>query len=218
MVRSQYCETSQQVFVGPLPVQRLFLLEREKSLGPQGQQRPVESNWVWNINFPFGKRRNLHFWTIDSLPSRWPWLLTWNSFYFDEVHICLSFWVYLDLPELKYLQPLPSSWLAIGLAGWICGLFIPSSKAGIQMASLKTPALVCAVLSCFSRVWLSVTPWTVARQAPLSMGFLQARTLEWVAPPSSRWPSRSRDRTHSLTSPALAGGSLPLAPPGKSQP
>ena len=100
MVRSQYSETSQQVFVGPLCVQRLFLLEREKSLGPQDQQRPVESNWVWNINFPFGKRRNLHFWTIDSLPSRWPWLLTWNSFYFDEVHICLSFWVYLDLPEL----------------------------------------------------------------------------------------------------------------------
>ena len=25
------------------------------------------------------------------------------------------------------------------------------------------------------------TPWTVACQAPLSMGFLQARILEWVA-------------------------------------
>ena len=28
--------------------------------------------------------------------------------------------------------------------------------------------------------------WTVARQAPLSMGILQARILEWVAMPSSR--------------------------------
>ena len=28
----------------------------------------------------------------------------------------------------------------------------------------------CAVLSCFSRVWLFATPWTVACQAPLSMG------------------------------------------------
>ena len=30
------------------------------------------------------------------------------------------------------------------------------------------------------------TPWTVARQAPLSTGILQARILEWVAMPSSR--------------------------------
>ena len=27
------------------------------------------------------------------------------------------------------------------------------------------------------------TPWTAARQAPLSMGILQARILEWVAMP-----------------------------------
>ena len=27
----------------------------------------------------------------------------------------------------------------------------------------------------------SATPWTVAGQAPLSVGFFQARTLEWVA-------------------------------------
>ena len=32
-----------------------------------------------------------------------------------------------------------------------------------------------------SHVRLFVTPWTVARQAPLSMGILQARILEWVA-------------------------------------
>ena len=30
------------------------------------------------------------------------------------------------------------------------------------------------------------TPWTVTRQAPLSMGILQARILEWVAISSSR--------------------------------
>ena len=28
--------------------------------------------------------------------------------------------------------------------------------------------------------YLFVTPWTVARQTPLSMGILQARILEWV--------------------------------------
>ena len=31
-----------------------------------------------------------------------------------------------------------------------------------------------------SRVQLFATPWTVAHQAPLSMGFSQARILEWM--------------------------------------
>ena len=37
----------------------------------------------------------------------------------------------------------------------------------------------CAQL--LSRVQLFATPWTVACQAPLSTGILQARILEWVA-------------------------------------
>ena len=37
-------------------------------------------------------------------------------------------------------------------------------------------------------------PWTV-HQAPLSIGILQARILEWVAIPSSRGSSRPRDWT-----------------------
>ena len=32
-----------------------------------------------------------------------------------------------------------------------------------------------------SHVWLFATPWTVAHQAPLSMGFFQVIILEWVA-------------------------------------
>ena len=42
---------------------------------------------------------------------------------------------------------------------------------------------------------LIATPWTIARQAPLSMGILQARILEWAAMPSSRVSSQPRDRT-----------------------
>ena len=48
------------------------------------------------------------------------------------------------------------------------------------------------MLSC---VWLSVTPWTVAHQAPLSMGILHARILEWVAMPSSRGSPQPRGWT-----------------------
>ena len=51
------------------------------------------------------------------------------------------------------------------------------------------------MLSRFSHVQLFVTPWTVACQAPLSMGILQARILEWIAMPSSRGSSQSRDQT-----------------------
>ena len=54
--------------------------------------------------------------------------------------------------------------------------------------------LVCD--SQFSCVQLLATPWTVGHQAPLSMEILQARTLEWVAMPSSRGSSRPRDRIH----------------------
>ena len=40
-----------------------------------------------------------------------------------------------------------------------------------------------------------MTLWTTAFQAPLSMGFFQARILEWVSISSSKGSSRSRDQT-----------------------
>lgn len=73
--------------LGALLVQGLFLLEREKSLGPQDQQIAVESNWLWNNSSPFGKQKNVHFWTVDSLASRWPWPVTWTSFLW--LSVCL---------------------------------------------------------------------------------------------------------------------------------
>ena len=39
------------------------------------------------------------------------------------------------------------------------------------IAPVLSTAAVCPVLSCFSGVWLFATLWTVAQQAPLSMGF-----------------------------------------------
>ena len=57
-------------------------------------------------------------------------------------------------------------------------------------ALILGPADVACVLSHFSRVQLCATPWTVAHQAPPSMGVLQARILEWIAmPPSNVWGS-----------------------------
>ena len=63
-----------------------------------------------------------------------------------------------------------------------------------------------AMLSCFSCVWLCVTPWTVAHQAPLSMEF--SRQEYWsrlTFPLPEELPDPGIEPT-SLTSPALAGG------------
>ena len=43
---------------------------------------------------------------------------------------------------------------------------------------------------------LFAVPWIVAYWAPLSMGFSQARILEWVAMPSSSRSPPPRDHTH----------------------
>ena len=71
--------------------------------------------------------------------------------------------------------------------------------------------MMCCALS-FSHTRLFETPWTVARQAPLSMGILQARILEWVAMLSSRGSSNPGIQPRS---PSLQAHSLPSEPPGK---
>ena len=63
------------------------------------------------------------------------------------------------LPVRTGIKKLPS-------AGWVPKIpFSPPTCTHL----LKLP-LDCAI-SCFSRIWLFVTLWTVAHQAPLSMGF-----------------------------------------------
>ena len=55
------------------------------------------------------------------------------------------------------------------------------------------------MLSHFSCVLFFATPWTIAPQVPLSMGFLQARILEWIAmPPPGDLPKNPGIKTASL--------------------
>ena len=70
------------------------------------------------------------------------------------------------------------------------------------------------MLSHSSHARLFVTLWTVACQAPLSMGILQARVMEWVSMPSSRGIFVTQGSNPG--SPALAGEFLTTRPPGKS--
>ena len=67
------------------------------------------------------------------------------------------------------------------------------------------------LLSC---VQLFATPLTVAHQAPLSMGILQARILEWVTMPSSRDLPNPGIEPRSPTLPVDSSSS---EPPGKSK-
>ena len=59
-----------------------------------------------------------------------------------------------------------------------------------------------------------VTPWTIARQAPLSMGFSRQEYWSGLPRPSPGDLPNPGIEPESLTSPALAG-SLPLAPSGR---
>ena len=75
----------------------------------------------------------------------------------------------------------------------------------------------CWVLNSFSRVQLSVILWTVASQAPLSMGFFRQEYWSGLPlPPPRRLPD-SGIKPESLVSPVSLelAGSLLLAPPGK---
>ena len=76
-------------------------------------------------------------------------------------------------------------------------------------------AHVC-VLSCFSRVQLFATPWSIAHPAPLSMGF--SRQEYWNGFPCPP-PGALLDPGLELMSLSLLhwlAGSLPLSSPGKS--
>ena len=68
------------------------------------------------------------------------------------------------------------------------------------------------MLSHFSRVQFFATARTVAHQAPLSIGILQARMLEWVAIPFSR---ESFNPGIEPWFPTLWADSLLSEPPGK---
>ena len=73
-----------------------------------------------------------------------------------------------------------------------------------QLSHKGSPRILEWVLGHFSCVQLSVTPWTMALQAPLSMGFSRQEywsglpfpsLLQWVAHPFSRGSSLPRSRT-----------------------
>ena len=81
-------------------------------------------------------------------------------------------------------------------------------------ATQHVGSLRVCVLSCFSRVWLFVTPQTITCQAPLSMGFSRQEYSNGLpCPPLGDLPDPGIEPA-SLTSLALAGRVFTTVPPG----
>ena len=75
---------------------------------------------------------------------------------------------------------------------------------------------VCVCTQSLSHIWVFATPWTVASQAPLSMGF--SRQKYWSRlpfPPPGDLPN-PEVKPRSPASPALAGGLFTTGPPANS--
>ena len=71
------------------------------------------------------------------------------------------------------------------------------------------------VLSCFSRFRLCTTLWSVACQAPLSVGFSRQEYWSRLPFPSPGNLPNPGIKPASLVSPVLVGGFFTSVPPGK---
>ena len=82
----------------------------------------------------------------------------------------------------------------------------------IKIINLNSEHRLCCVLYSVAQSCPTAKPWTVAHQASLSMGILQARILELVAIPFSRDLPNPGIQPRS---PILQVNPLPSEPPGK---
>ena len=75
-------------------------------------------------------------------------------------------------------------------------LYCPLLESARSQPAIAPFILHGCVLSHFSRVPPCAIPWTVACQAPLSIGFSRQESRSWVSMPSYRGSSQPRDQTH----------------------
>ena len=96
----------------------------------------------------------------------------------------------------------------------IRGEIIQYSSFSDLFHSAQCPPCSSKKVKSLSRVWLFMTPWTAAHQAPLSMGFSRQEYWSGLPFPSPRdLPNPGIEPG----SPALQADTLPSEPPGKSR-
>ena len=97
------------------------------------------------------------------------------------------------------------------IVGYDDGCYFTWQDVGTVTSVLKKFSSVCAqALNC---VWLFPTPWTVAHQAPLPMGFPRQEYWSGLPFPPPGDLSHSEIKPTSLMSPALASGCFITEPP-----
>ena len=135
----------------------------------------------------------------------------------------------MDMYTLQYLKWVTNKELLVqhrklcsmSMTAWMEGKYRGDgmqvySWLSLFAVSLKVShfkSVLCYILCLVAQSCLTLeSPWTVAHQAPPSMGILQATILEWVAMPSSRGSSQPRNW---IRCPVLQADSLPSQPPGE---
>ena len=125
----------------------------------------------------------------------------------------------IQVPQQNYCWTLPHGFQIEGCdsEGWSLTSLVLDFSRTLEVYLLcknhltRAKQCVC-VLCCFSRALLFETPWTVAHQAPLSMGF--SRQEYWSGLPCP-FPVDLPNPGIKIVSPALQADSLLLEPPGK---
>ena len=104
--------------------------------------------------------------------------------------------------------------MAISTISWK-SLVLSENSWGIQNIFKGLSWGVCCVLNCFTHIQLFVTLWTIAHQAPLTMGFSRHEYWSGLPCPPPGDQSDPGIKPTSLTSPSLQVDSWSLAPPRK---
>ena len=141
--------------------------------------------WIEILKIKYIEYTANNYLTLSALTCSWPYLLAFHGHY--------SFSFLLNECKTDIIWEMEQE----GAIGWPLHIRAQSqSSYGLAFSGNRIVLFHSSVCTLsLSRVWLFATPWTVACQAPLSMGIFQARILEWVAMPFSRGSSQSREWT-----------------------
>ena len=126
--------------------------------------------------------------------------MRWNAIKSNELHKAFSLFLgerrNVETFFIFFFTPLYPKWKAVDTVVSITSSEWKTTYATFlpALVASKTKSQVLHVLV-LRRVRLFATPWTIAHQAPLFMGILQARILEWMAMLCSRGSSWPRNWT-----------------------
>ena len=140
---------------------------------------------------------------VHGVTKSWTWLSNWTELKWTEVMLYITV---QHCTAILNIQRVAFPWKRCYNIPHVAILNIQRvAFPWKRWYNIPHVAMHACMWSCVSHFQLSATQWTVALEAYLSMGILQARIVEWVAMPSSRNFPNPGTALASLTSPALAG-------------